>query len=157
MGWPPRASIECTDRMLVFMGPVSLVFGWQEKIDFSPLLHWLFWERSWVQTRGSISRCAVCDRTTSKMRDLSSKIISRDSQWSENTQIQHISIQYHIKFKLKLLHIKCHVLEFTKGETPNDASKDNQSFAEAFISHDRHTLFTLEESGPPRMTYTCES
>jgi hypothetical protein len=30
-------------------------------------------------------------------------------------------------------------------------------FVEAFVSHDKHTLFTLEESGPPRMTYTCES
>jgi hypothetical protein len=30
-------------------------------------------------------------------------------------------------------------------------------FAKAFISHNRHTLFTLEESGPPRTTYTCES
>jgi hypothetical protein len=40
---------------------------------------------------------------------------------------------------------------------PNDASKIIRVFAEAFVSHDRHTLFTLEESGPPRMTYTCES
>jgi hypothetical protein len=32
-----------------------------------------------------------------------------------------------------------------------------QSFAEAFISHDKHTLFTLEESEPPQTTYTCES
>jgi hypothetical protein len=29
MGWPPRASIECTDHMLVFMGLVSLVVGYQ--------------------------------------------------------------------------------------------------------------------------------
>jgi hypothetical protein len=28
----------------------------------------------------------------------------------------HISIQYHIKFKFKLLQIKCRVLEFTKDE-----------------------------------------
>jgi hypothetical protein len=59
MGWPPQASIERTDRMLVFMGPVSLVVGCQQKLDFSPLLHWLLWERSWVQTHGSISRYAV--------------------------------------------------------------------------------------------------
>jgi hypothetical protein len=32
-----------------------------------------------------------------------------------------------------------------------------QSFVKAFISHDKHTLFAPEESGPPRMTYTCES
>jgi hypothetical protein len=62
-----------------------------------------------------------------------------------------------MKFKLKLLQFKCHVLEFTKGEAPKDASKDNQSFAEPFVSHDRHTFFALEESGPPRTTYTCES
>jgi hypothetical protein len=62
-----------------------------------------------------------------------------------------------MKFKLKLIHIKCHVLEFTKGEAPKDASKDNQSFAKVFISDDRHTLFALEESGPPRTIYTCES
>jgi hypothetical protein len=30
-------------------------------------------------------------------------------------------------------------------------------FAEAFVSHDRHTLFALEESEPPQMTYTYES
>jgi hypothetical protein len=41
MGWPPRASIECTDRMLVFVGLVSLVVGCQHKLDLSPLLHWL--------------------------------------------------------------------------------------------------------------------
>jgi hypothetical protein len=34
--------------------------------------------------------------------------------------------------------------------------KIDQSFAEAFISHGKHTL-TLEESGPPWTTYTCES
>jgi hypothetical protein len=68
----------------------------------------------------------------------------------------HISMQYHMKFKLKLLQIKCYVLEFTKVEAPKDATKDNQSFAEAFISHDRHTPFALHESGPPQMTYTYE-
>jgi hypothetical protein len=31
----------------------------QHKLDFSPLLHWLFWERSWVRTHGSVSRRAV--------------------------------------------------------------------------------------------------
>jgi hypothetical protein len=35
--------------------------------------------------------------------------------------------------------------------------KIDQSFEEAFISHGNHTLFTLEESEPPRMTYTYES
>jgi hypothetical protein len=62
-----------------------------------------------------------------------------------------------MKFKLKLLQFKCHVLEFIKGEAPKDASKDNQSFVEAFISYDRHTLFALEDSGSLQTTYTCES
>jgi hypothetical protein len=41
--------------MLVFMGPVSLVVGCQQKLDFFSLLHWLLWERRLVQTRGSVS------------------------------------------------------------------------------------------------------
>jgi acetolactate synthase small subunit len=60
-------------------------------------------------------------------------------------------------FKLKLLQIKCHVLEFIKDKTQKVLQRIIRVFAEAFVSHDRHTVFTLEESGPPRMTYTCES
>jgi hypothetical protein len=63
----------------------------------------------------------------------------------------------YMRFKLKLLQIKCHVLEFTKEEAQKMLRKIIRVFAEAFVSHDRHTLFTLEESEPPRMTYTCES
>jgi hypothetical protein len=66
--------------------------------------------------------------TTSEMRDLSPKIISRDSRRSENVQthiIKHTILN--MKFKLKLLHIKCHVLGFTKDKSQS-ASKDNQSF-----------------------------
>jgi hypothetical protein len=62
-----------------------------------------------------------------------------------------------MKFKLKLLQIKCHVLGFTKDKAQNVLQNIIGVFAEAFVSHDRHTLFALEESGPPRMTYTCES
>jgi hypothetical protein len=62
-----------------------------------------------------------------------------------------------MKFKLKLLQIKCHVFGFTKDIAQNVLQKIIRVFAEAFVSHDRHTLFTLEESGPPRTTYTCES
>jgi hypothetical protein len=62
-----------------------------------------------------------------------------------------------MKFKLKLLQIKCHVLGFTKGKAQNVLQKIIRVFAEVFVSHDRHTLFALEESGPPRITYTCES
>jgi hypothetical protein len=36
------------------MGPVSVVACHQQKLDFSSLLHWLLWERSWVQTRGPV-------------------------------------------------------------------------------------------------------
>jgi hypothetical protein len=62
-----------------------------------------------------------------------------------------------MKFKLNLLQIKCHILEFTKDEALKMLQRIIRVFTEAFISHDRHTLFALEECGPPRMTYTCES
>jgi hypothetical protein len=62
-----------------------------------------------------------------------------------------------MKFKLKLLQIKCHVLGCTKDKAQNVLQKIIRVFAEAFVSHDRHTLFALKESGPPRMTYTYES
>jgi hypothetical protein len=62
-----------------------------------------------------------------------------------------------MKFKLKLLQIKCHVLEFTKDKVQKVLQRIIRVFAEAFVSHDRHTLFALEESGPPRTTYTYES
>jgi hypothetical protein len=54
-----------------------------------------------------------------------------------------------MKFKLKLLQIKCYVLEFTKDEAQKMLQKIIRVYAKAFISHNRHTLFTLEESGPP--------
>jgi hypothetical protein len=41
------------------MGPVSLVVGCQQKLDFSPLFHWLLWERSWVQSCGLDGRYAM--------------------------------------------------------------------------------------------------
>jgi hypothetical protein len=50
-----------------------------------------------------------------------------------------------------------HVLEFIKDEAQKIFQRIIRVFAEAFISHDKHTLFVLEESGPPRMTYTYES
>jgi hypothetical protein len=89
---------------------------------------------------------------------LSPKIISGDSQRSENAQTHtHKHTIPNMKFKLKLLQIKCHVLGFTKDITQNVLQKTIRVFAEAFVSHDRHTLFALEESEPSRMTYTCES
>jgi hypothetical protein len=62
-----------------------------------------------------------------------------------------------MKFKLKLLQIKCHVLEFTKDEAQKMLQEIIRVFAKAFVSHDRHTLFALKESGPPRTTYICKS
>jgi hypothetical protein len=46
----------------------------------------------------------------------------------EYTNTTHISIKYHMKSELKLLQFKCHVLEFTKGGAPKDASKDKPEF-----------------------------
>jgi hypothetical protein len=98
------------------------------------------------------------DRTTSKMRGLSPKIISGDSRRSKNAQTHTNKHTIpNMKFKLKLLQIKCHVLGFTKDIAQNVLQKIIRVFAEAFISHDMHTLFALEESEPPRTTYTCES
>jgi hypothetical protein len=62
-----------------------------------------------------------------------------------------------MKFKLKLLQIKCHVLEFTKDKVQKVLQRIVRVSTEAFVSHDRHTLFALEESGPPWTTYTYES
>jgi hypothetical protein len=99
-----------------------------------------------------------CDRTTLAMRGLSPKIISGDSQRSENAQTHTIKHTVPtMKFKLKLSQIKCHVLGFTTDKAQNMLQEIIRVFAEAFDSHDRHTLFTLEESGPPRTTYTCGS
>jgi hypothetical protein len=41
MGWPLRASIECIDRMLVFMGLVSVVVGHRQELGLLLLVHWL--------------------------------------------------------------------------------------------------------------------
>jgi hypothetical protein len=49
-----------------------------------------------------------------------------------------------MKFKLILLQIKCHVLGFIKDKDQNMLQKIIKVFAKAFVSHDKHTLFTLE-------------
>jgi hypothetical protein len=59
MVWPPRASIERINHMLVFMGPVSLIVGHQHELGLCLLLHWLAQERNWVQTHGSVGQRAV--------------------------------------------------------------------------------------------------
>jgi hypothetical protein len=58
-GLPPRASIERIDRMLVFMGPVSLVAAINRCLALSPLLQWLARERNYIRTHGSVSRRTV--------------------------------------------------------------------------------------------------
>jgi hypothetical protein len=62
----------------------------------------------------------VCNRTTSEKRGLSPKIILGDSRRSENAQT-HINKHTipNMKFKLKLLQIKCHGLGFTKDKVQN--------------------------------------
>jgi hypothetical protein len=98
------------------------------------------------------------DRTTSEMRGLSPKIISEDSRRSENAQTHTYNHAIpNMKFKLKLLQIMCHVLGFTKDKVQNLLQKIIRVFTEAFVTHDRHTVFALEESEPPRTTYTYES
>jgi hypothetical protein len=93
-----------------------------------------------------------------KMRGLSPKVILGDSRRSENAQKHtHKHTVQNMKFKLKLLQIKCYVLGFTKDKAQNVLEKIIRVFAEAFVSDDRHTLLALEESGPPRTTYTYES
>jgi hypothetical protein len=69
------------------------------------------------------------------MRDLSIKIISEDSRRSENVQTHtNTHTISNMKFKVKLLQIKCHVLGFTKDKAPNMFQKIIRVFAEAFIS-----------------------
>jgi hypothetical protein len=62
-----------------------------------------------------------------------------------------------MKFKLKLLQIKCQLLEFTQDKAQKVLQRIIKVFTEAFVSHDSYTLFALEKSEPPRMTYTCGS
>jgi hypothetical protein len=75
------------------------------------------------------------------MRGLSPKIISGDSRWSETAQTHTYknTIPY-MKFKLKLLQIKCQLLEFTKMK-PKRCFKDNQSFCRSVrLSRQAHAL-----------------
>jgi hypothetical protein len=80
-----------------------------------------------ILQRANMTSCKVvstCDRTTSKMKGLSPKIISGDSRRSENAQTHANKHTIpNMKFKLKLLQIKCHVLGFTEGEAQNALQK----------------------------------
>jgi hypothetical protein len=62
-----------------------------------------------------------------------------------------------MKFKLKLLHIKCHVLEFAKDKAQKMLQRIPQSFAEANISYGQAHPLRPRREWLPRTTYTCES
>jgi hypothetical protein len=98
-----------------------------------------------------------CDRTTSEIRGLSPKIILGILDEARMHKHTHKHAVPNMKFNLKLLQIKCHVLGFITDKAQKVLQRIIRVFAEAFVSHDRHMLFTLEESEPPRTTYTCES
>jgi hypothetical protein len=87
-----------------------------------------------------------CDRTTSEIRGLSLMIISEDSHRSENAQTHTYKHTIsNMKFKLKILQIKCHVLEFTKMK-PKRCFKDNQNFCgSVHLSRQAHTLYPRRE------------
>jgi hypothetical protein len=62
-------------------------------------------------------------------------------------QTQHISIQYHNnEVKVKLLHIQCHVLEFTKDEAKRTLQKIKQSLCRSvYLSRYVHSPHPREE------------
>jgi hypothetical protein len=67
-------------------------------------------------------------------------------------------MQYHrYEIQVKLLHISVMYYSLQKMKHKRLFQRITQSFVEAFISHDKHTLFALEESEPHRRTYTYES
>jgi hypothetical protein len=83
------------------------------------------------------------------MRDLSSKIISGDSRRSENAQThtdKHIIPN--MKFKLKLLQIKCNVLGFTKGEAQNVFQKIIRVCGSVCLSRQAHAFRPRREWAP---------
>jgi hypothetical protein len=109
-----------------------------KKISFSTPLVW----QNYLRNEGFVSQDHIKRFST---------------KWEcTNTHTYKHTISY-IKFKLKLLQIKCHVLEFIKNEAQKMLQKIIEVFAEAFVSHDRHILLALQKSGPPRTTYTCKS
>jgi hypothetical protein len=88
-----------------------------------------------------IKLLSFCDRTTSKMRGLSPKIISGDSRRSENAQTHSNKHTIpNMKFKLKLLQIKCHVLGFTKCEAQNALQKIIRVCGSVCLSRQAHAL-----------------
>jgi hypothetical protein len=78
----------------------------------------------WRKTIGESAGQHGCDRSTSKMRGLSPKIILGDSRWIENAQTHTNKHTIpNMIFKLKLLQIKCHVLGFTKDKAQDVLQK----------------------------------
>jgi hypothetical protein len=72
-----------------------------------------------VDGRGRSTAEQPCDRTTSKMRGLSPKIISRILDEVRMRKHTHNHTIPNTKFKLKLLQIKYQVLGFTKDKVQN--------------------------------------
>jgi hypothetical protein len=62
-----------------------------------------------------------------------------------------------MKFKLNYYRLSVMYYGFTTDKAQKVLQRIIRVFAETFVSHDRHTFFALEESEPPRTTYTCES
>jgi hypothetical protein len=77
-GWYPRASIECTDRMLVFMGPVNQC----------SLLSTDVWLKPTASMAVGGEKLGGCDRNTSGSGS-STRISLSDSRRSENTINTH--------------------------------------------------------------------
>jgi hypothetical protein len=76
------------------------------------------------QNKTDLAAHLICDRTTSKMRGLSPKIILGDSRRIENAQTHTNKHTIpNMKFKLKLLQVKCHVLGFTKDKAQDVLQK----------------------------------
>jgi hypothetical protein len=64
MGWPPEQVLNVSIACWCYVPSkptawLSTKAYYQQKLDVSPLLYWLLWERSWVQSRRSVSCRAV--------------------------------------------------------------------------------------------------
>jgi uncharacterized lipoprotein YehR (DUF1307 family) len=91
-----------------------------------------------------------CDRTPLKKQGFVSQDPTGGFSMKQECANTYISIQYHdIQVIKQLLHIKCHILRITKDKSQKMLQQIYQSFCGSDVSHDKHTLFTLEESEHP--------
>jgi hypothetical protein len=111
-----------------------------------------------VVVNDELMSSGYCDRTPLNKQGFVSQDPTGGFSMKRECANTHISIQYHdIQVIKQLLHIKCRVLWFTKYEAQKMLQQIYQSFYESDVSHDKRTLFALEESGHSQSTYTCES